>query len=115
MSAVPCRLPRALNAAALRGRWAFALPGREQRWHWAFTSCNGMDQDADADKFGEPHLWGDVMERHARAPLHALVGGGDQLYNDALWTAPSLRTWLGGDGQHPGTVYSDDVRAALHN
>lgn len=102
-----------LDTAAPHGRWAFALPGRAQRWHWAFTSCNGMDQDADSDKFGEPHLWGDLMERHARAPLHALVGGGDQLYNDALWTAPALRTWLGGDGQHPGTVYSDDVRAAL--
>ena len=73
-----------------------------------------MDQDADSDKFGEPHLWGDLMERHARAPLHALVGGGDQLYNDALWTAPSLRTWLGGDGQHPGTVYSDDVSSPLY-
>ena len=89
------------------------MPGREQRWHWAFTSCNGMDQDADTEKFGEPHLWGDLVARHAEAPLHVLVGGGDQLYNDALWTSPSLRTWLGGDGVHPGTVYNDDVRARL--
>ena len=90
------------------------MPGRAQRWRWAFYTCNGMDQDADVDKFGEPHLWADVMRRHRAAPLHALVGGGDQLYNDALWTSPSLRTWLGGDGVHPGTVYNDEVGFHCH-
>ncbi|KAK9838336.1 hypothetical protein WJX81_005496 [Elliptochloris bilobata] len=91
-------------------RWSFAVPGRGQRWHWGFFTCNGLDIDADVEKFGEPHLWRDVLARHEEAPLHAMVGGGDQLYNDSLWTAPSLRTWLGGDGLHPGTVYNDDER-----
>ena len=31
---------------------------------------------------------------HDEAPLHALMGGGDQLYNDGLWGVPSLRAWL---------------------
>lgn len=31
---------------------------------------------------------------HEKSPLHALVGGGDQIYNDALWFVPSLKAWL---------------------
>ena len=31
---------------------------------------------------------------HDAAPLHAVMGGGDQLYNDGLWGVPSLRAWL---------------------
>ncbi len=31
---------------------------------------------------GYAPLWGDLLARHAAQPLCALVGGGDQLYND---------------------------------
>ena len=104
------RLPPARDAPDRPRRWAFVVPGREQRWRWAYYSCNGMDQDADVKKFGKPHLWADLLRRHDAAPLHALVGGGDQLYNDGLWRSPSLGPWLGGDGLHPGTVYNSEVR-----
>jgi hypothetical protein len=107
------RLPPARDAPDRPRRWAFVVPGREQRWRWAYYSCNGMDQDADVKKFGKPHLWADLLRRHDAAPLHALVGGGDQLYNDGLWRSPSLGPWLGGDGLHPGTVYNSEVRGWL--
>ena len=30
-------------------------------------------------------LWRDVLNQHASAPIHVMCGGGDQLYNDALF------------------------------
>ncbi len=45
-------------------------------------------------RWGVPHLWKDVLNRHAAGPIHALVGGGDQIYNDAVWKTPPLLAWL---------------------
>ena len=35
-------------------------------------------------------LWRDVMYC-ARTPMHLMVGGGDQLYNDGVWEVPTLK------------------------
>ena len=59
-----------------------------------FHSCNGLSVNADHEKWGTPHLWGDVLKEHQRAPLHAMVGGGDQVYNDAVWKCSALHDWL---------------------
>ena len=37
--------------------------------------------NADTDKWGAPHLWEDVLRVHQRSPMHACVGGGDQVYS----------------------------------
>ena len=38
--------------------------------------------------------WGqDVLKRHQAQPLHAMVGGGDQIYNDGVWAIPPLVDW----------------------
>ncbi len=34
------------------------------------------------------------MAVHRESPIHAFVGGGDQIYNDALWATPSMEAWL---------------------
>lgn len=36
-------------------------------------------------------LWRDVLRVHSAKPLHVMVGGGDQLYNDDVWKTPSLQ------------------------
>ena len=51
------------------------------------------------------------MAVHAQTPIHAFVGGGDQIYNDALWSTPSMQAWLHLDDsevstQHPLTAVS---------
>ncbi|GFR48239.1 hypothetical protein Agub_g10101 [Astrephomene gubernaculifera] len=72
-----------------------AVPPRHLScWHWAFTTCNGLDSPANRERTGgvQP-LWRDVMRRHAVQPFHALVGGGDQLYNDSVFACPQLRGW----------------------
>jgi hypothetical protein len=44
------------------------------------------------------YLWRDLLQVHAAFPLHALVGGGDQVYSDAVWKeSAELAAW--GEGQ----------------
>ena len=37
-------------------------------------------------------LWRDVLNQHASAPIHVMCGGGDQLYNDALFKVGDCTT-----------------------
>ena len=39
-------------------------------------------------------LWRDVLRQHAQAPLHAMVGGGDQIYNDEVFSGKHVQEWL---------------------
>ena len=75
-------------------RFAVALAAKDESWRWGFHSCNGLSAGADVRAWKDPHLWDDVMAVHAEAPIHAFVGGGDQIYNDALWSTPSMQAWL---------------------
>ncbi|CAK0753536.1 hypothetical protein CVIRNUC_002228 [Coccomyxa viridis] len=75
-------------------RYAVALAAKDESWRWGFHSCNGLSAGADVRAWKDPHLWEDVMATHAEAPIHAFVGGGDQIYNDALWSTPSMQAWL---------------------
>ncbi|GLC63866.1 hypothetical protein PLESTF_000092000 [Pleodorina starrii] len=75
------------------------VPSRVEDWRWAFYSCAGFSLDVSAEdqasKFrGSFPLWTDLMRRHAQSPFCALVGGGDQLYNDDVWQVPALEAWL---------------------
>eukprot|EP00891_Asterochloris_glomerata_P005631 jgi/Astpho2/5631/Aster-x0692 len=78
--------------------YTFFVAGLAQTWHWAFHSCSGLSADGDHKKWGggyEFALWRDVLAQHAKHPLHLVVGGGDQVYNDEVFTySESLRHWL---------------------
>ena len=39
-------------------------------------------------------LWIDVLSQHAKAPLHAMVGGGDQIYSDEVFSGKHVQEWL---------------------
>ncbi|KAG1654832.1 hypothetical protein FOA52_006718 [Chlamydomonas sp. UWO 241] len=76
----------------------FSLPNDTQTWRWGFHSCNGFD-DLEEVGVGEEWggiqpLWQDVMLRHTQRPIHVMVGGGDQLYNDQVWELPSMLEYL---------------------
>ncbi|KAI8466328.1 MAG: hypothetical protein J3K34DRAFT_485023 [Monoraphidium minutum] len=78
---------------------SFYVAGRDQAWHWGYYSCNGFTPDVprgdvDAVWRGLQPLWRDVLERHAACPMHVLVGGGDQLYNDDVLKSPALAPFL---------------------
>ena len=78
-------------------RYPVALPAKDQGWRWGFHSCNGLSARADLRHWQEPRLWEDVMAMHRENPIHAFMGGGDQIYNDALWATPSMEAWLSSD------------------
>ncbi|KAI0232687.1 hypothetical protein L0F63_004651 [Massospora cicadina] len=79
-------------------RYGFYIQGAEETWRWTFFSCNGFSNDVDAKRQveagGADPLWNDMMAQHAKAPFHAMVGGGDQLYCDDVFLEPSMKAWL---------------------
>jgi hypothetical protein len=50
-------------------------------------SCNGFSAGVDTDSFNGPDpLWEDLLRSHSTHPIHVVIGGGDQIYCDALST-----------------------------
>lgn len=43
---------------------------------------------------GPDPLWNDLLKRHAKEPIHLLVGGGDQIYCDAIAREPEITPWI---------------------
>lgn len=76
-------------------RWRVTVPGLGARVRIAYTSCNGVEDEATMAAHPAPRnaLWGDVFDRHAQYPFHLLLQGGDQLYADAVWQCPLLARW----------------------
>lgn len=61
-----------------------------------YYSCSGMSADAPEDapeRADATYLWRDLTQLHDAFPLHALVGGGDQLYSDPVWELPAFKAW----------------------
>ncbi|KAI9175268.1 hypothetical protein H9P43_006629 [Blastocladiella emersonii ATCC 22665] len=80
------------------GEYAFHVPGQDMQWNWAFTSCNGFSSDVargvEHEYNGIAPLWRDVLRKHDEVKYHAMLGGGDQVYMDAVWGLPELQQWL---------------------
>ncbi|KAL6748880.1 hypothetical protein V8C86DRAFT_1099175 [Haematococcus lacustris] len=82
-------------------------------WRWGFHSCNGFhDLEALKAAGGIQPLWRDLMALHEKTPMHVLVGGGDQLYNDCVWECPALKTWcaVADKEQRLGHPYAPDMQ-----
>ncbi|CAD7704360.1 unnamed protein product [Ostreobium quekettii] len=94
--------------------WEFFLPGSRQTWRWAAYSCSGFSLRADPEEWGgnDQPLWGDLVRRHRASPIHALVGGGDQLYNDEVFRTPLVREWaaLRSRGARQGAPFTEYMR-----
>ncbi|KAK7054953.1 hypothetical protein VNI00_003416 [Paramarasmius palmivorus] len=82
-------------------RMQFYVPGRNQNMRWASHSCNGFSAGVNPDDFRGPGFqsgydpcWIDLLSKHQEEPFHALIGGGDQLYCDALTREPELQDWV---------------------
>jgi hypothetical protein len=82
------------------------VPAVDQAPRVAFFSCNGVQHPEDWTTQPEmERLWNRMHERHdapenpdgSAGPYHVLVGGGDQLYCDKIWSdVPELQaldTW----------------------
>lgn len=74
----------------------FYIAGKDDGWRWCFHSCNGFSSNVNEEEFnGTDPLWNDLLTAHSHHRLHALVGGGDQLYCDRVTaTAEPIQQWL---------------------
>lgn len=73
---------------------SFFVPSKTQDFRWVGHSCNGFSASIDTKAWNGPNpLWDDVMKEHQKKPFHAVVGGGDQIYNDKLTSEPEMQPW----------------------
>jgi hypothetical protein len=65
------------------------------------------DTAADAPARQDPtYLWRDLLAVHSAFPMHCLVGGGDQVYNDGVWKdCPGLKAWGDMDGLYVSYIF----------
>ncbi|KAI3338209.1 hypothetical protein F4824DRAFT_488722 [Ustulina deusta] len=87
------RIAYRINRGPATGFW---VPARGESMNIMFHSCNGFSQSVDPDDFSGPDpMWRDVLNDHQTRPFHVMIGGGDQLYNDAVaHKAKRFREWL---------------------
>ncbi|KAL7917132.1 hypothetical protein ACQKWADRAFT_307519 [Trichoderma austrokoningii] len=75
---------------------AFWVPGRGQAMNMMFHSCNGFSIGVNPNEMSGPDpMWRDVLNSHQTQPFHAMIGGGDQIYNDCVaYDSPLFEQWL---------------------
>jgi hypothetical protein len=72
---------------------SFFVPARNESMRVMFHSCNGFSVGTDEAAWSGPALWNDVIRVHKTFPLHVMVGGGDQIYNDGIRVNGPLQPW----------------------
>lgn len=93
LSTTQKRIAYRINRGPALGFW---VPARGETMNIMFHSCNGFSLSVDPDQFSGPDpLWRDVLNRHQHRPFHVMLGGGDQIYNDAAMRDTTLfKEWL---------------------
>ncbi|OCF33366.1 plasma membrane protein [Kwoniella heveanensis BCC8398] len=78
----------------------FVVPAIGANMRWAAHSCNGFSSGVNPDEFkgsyasGYDPVWEDLLLKHHEKPFHCMVGGGDQIYCDALTREPEMQPWI---------------------
>lgn len=110
------RIAYRINRGPAIGFW---VPARGDTMNIMFHSCNGFSLSVEPDNFSGPDpLWRDVMNRHQHRPFHVMLGGGDQIYNDAAMRDTVLfREWLqikNPERKH-GADFSEEMQEELED
>ena len=61
----------------------FYIPSVEESMNVVSFSCNGFSLGCDASEY-KSSLWYDVLAKHSKQHYHVMLGGGDQIYSDAI-------------------------------
>ncbi|ORY35022.1 putative plasma membrane protein [Naematelia encephala] len=78
----------------------FVTPAMGQNLRWAAHSCNGFSSGVNPDDFKGPYqsgydpVWEDLLLKHHQRAFHCMVGGGDQIYCDAITREPEMQGWI---------------------
>lgn len=114
LQAQETRIAYSINSGPAVGFW---IPAKGQSMNIMFHSCNGFSLSVDPNNFSGPDpLWRDVMNSHQTRPFHVMIGGGDQIYNDAVMhQSPLFREWLEIKNTHhkASTEFSAAMREEL--
>jgi len=97
--------------------WNFFVPALDNAFNWAFYSCNGFTsdvEDPETNFHGANPLWDDLLAAHDGKPFHAMVGGGDQIYNDDVLATPEMVEWLALDEEaRVATEFTNEKKYAV--
>lgn len=87
------RIAYRINRGPATGFW---VPAMGQSMNIMFHSCNGFSLSVNPDELSGPDpMWRDVLNNHQSRPFHVMIGGGDQLYCDAVMRQTRLfQDWL---------------------
>ncbi len=87
------RIAYRINRGPSTGFW---VPAKGHAMNMMFHSCNGFSLSVTSDEFSGPDpMWRDVLNTHQSQPFHVMIGGGDQIYNDACMRQTKLfQSWL---------------------
>lgn len=87
------RIAYRINRGPATGFW---VPAKGQSMNIMFHSCNGFSLSVNPDELSGPDpMWRDVLNSHQSRPFHVMIGGGDQLYCDAVMRQTQLfKEWL---------------------
>ena len=81
------------TSAQSRSTFRFFVPSASDSMRIMFHSCNGFSVGTDEEEWSGPVLWNDVLRRHQEKPIHVMIGGGDQIYNDGVRVTGPLSKW----------------------
>lgn len=108
------RIAYRINRGPAIGFW---VPARAETMNIMFHSCNGFSLSVDSKEFcGPDPMWRDVLNNHQTRPFHVMIGGGDQIYNDAAMRDTTLfRQWTESNNvwQKHRTPFSEELQNEL--
>ncbi|KAF2442074.1 hypothetical protein P171DRAFT_60862 [Karstenula rhodostoma CBS 690.94] len=108
------RIAYRINRGPAIGFW---VPARGETMNIMFHSCNGFSLSVDSKEFcGPDPMWRDVLNNHQTRPFHVMIGGGDQIYNDAAMRDTTLfRQWTESNNvwQKHRTPFSEELQNEL--
>lgn len=108
------RIAYRINRGPSTGFW---VPARGETMNMMFHSCNGFSLSVDSKEFcGPDPMWRDVLNNHQTRPFHVMIGGGDQIYNDAAMRDTTLfRQWTESNNlwQKHRTPFSEELQNEL--
>ncbi|CUM62797.1 uncharacterized protein PRCAT00000355001 [Priceomyces carsonii] len=95
----------------------FFVPSKDQSMNVVSFSCNGFSLGAGTADFPSS-LWFDVLKKHKDIHYHVMLGGGDQIYADAIKIhSKSLQRWLketSSSKKRKMTTNESDLKEFLH-
>jgi hypothetical protein len=106
------RIAYRINHGPAIGFW---VPARGETMNIMFHSCNGFSLSVDSKDFcGPDPMWRDVLNNHQTRPFHVMLGGGDQIYNDAAMRDTTLfRQWT--ESRNPMQKHNASFSSELQN